>query len=301
MRVLITGATGLVGSELVSILHHNNVDVNYLSTSKDKIKSENNFKGFYWDPHKGIMDESAFIGVDAIVHLAGASIDGRWTDSYKQEIIESRIFSANLLFNTLKNNPNQVRQFVSASAIGIYPDSLTKIYTEDSREKATDFLGNVVEKWEAGVDRFDRIGFKVCKLRTGLVLSDSGGALPQMAKPIKLGIGAAFGSGKQIQSWIHVRDLSQMYFYALQHQLEGVYNAVAPNPVSNEVLTKSIAKTLSKSIILPNIPKFAMNLLLGEMHQLLFSGQFVSSKKISAAGFNFQFPELDQALKDLLQ
>ncbi|HEY0045637.1 MAG TPA: TIGR01777 family oxidoreductase [Flavobacterium sp.] len=301
MRVLITGATGLVGSELVSILHHNNVDVHYLSTSKDKIKSENNFKGFYWDPHKGIMDENAFIGVDAIVHLAGASIDGRWTDSYKQEIIESRIFSANLLFNTLKNNPNQVRQFVSASAIGIYPDSLTKIYTEDSREKATDFLGNVVEKWEAGVDRFDRIGIKVCKLRTGLVLSDSGGALPQMAKPIKLGIGAAFGSGKQFQSWIHVRDLAQMYFYALQHQLEGVYNAVAPNPVSNEVLTKSIAKTLSKSIILPNIPKFAMNLLLGEMHQLLFSGQFVSSKKISAAGFNFQFPELDQALKDLLQ
>ena len=301
MRVLITGATGLVGSELVSILHQNAVDVHYLSTSKDKIKSENNFKGFYWDPHKGIMDESAFIGVDAIVHLAGASIDGRWTDSYKQEIIESRIFSANLLFNTLKNNPNQVRQFVSASAIGIYPDSLTKIYTEDSREKATDFLGNVVEKWEAGVDRFDRIGIKVCKLRTGLVLSDSGGALPQMAKPIKLGIGAAFGSGKQIQSWIHVRDLAQMYFYALQHQLEGVYNAVAPNPVSNEVLTKSIAKTLSKPIILPNIPKFAMNLLLGEMHQLLFSGQFVSSKKISAAGFNFQFPELDQALKDLLQ
>ncbi|MBF0695175.1 MAG: TIGR01777 family protein [Flavobacterium sp.] len=301
MRILITGATGLVGSEIVSILKQTNTEIHFLSTSKDKLSGDNRIKGFYWDPQGGIMDENALIGVDAIIHLAGASIDHRWTEAYKQEIIESRVFSTNLLYTTLKHNPHQVTQIVAASAIGIYPDSLSKVYTEASQSRAEDFLGHVVVKWENGLDKFSRIGIKVCKLRTGLVLSDKGGALPQMAKPVKLGLGAAFGSGKQIQSWIHISDLARMYLFALTNQLEGVYNAVAPNPVSNQDLTRSIANVLSKNIILPNVPKFAMKIALGEMHQLLFTGQFVSSDKISETGFNFQFSDINDALRDLLQ
>lgn len=300
MKVLITGATGMIGSELVSLLLQNGVHVHYLTTSKKEIKSENNFQGFYWNPQQGIIDENCMLGVDSIIHLAGASISKRWTESYKQEIIESRIVSANLLYKLLKNNPHQVKQFVSASAIGIYPDDLQKLYTEDEKAIDQSFLGNVVVKWEESVDKFRQLDIKVCKVRTGLVLSKKGGMLQELVKPIKMGLGSPFGTGKQWQSWIHVDDLVHLYFFVIQHQWQGIYNAVAPNPVTNKQLTEAVATKLRKPFFMPNIPKFLMKIVLGEMHILLFTSQKVSAQKAIDNGYEFKFKKLETALADLL-
>jgi len=300
MKVLVTGATGLIGKELVSLLLQNGITIHYLTTSAKKIESEPNYHGFLWNPQKGVIDENCLLGVDAIIHLAGASIAKRWTYSYKQEIIESRILTTNLLFNALKNNPNQVKQIVSASAIGIYPSSLTKIYSEEDKEINPTFLGTVTEKWEFALEKFKRLNITVCKLRIGLVLAKEGGALPQMAKPVKSGMGAAFGTGKQMQSWIHIHDLVAMFLHAVQNNWSGVFNAVAPHPVTNAELIKNIADVLDKDLILPNVPQFLMKLLLGEMHILLFESQNVSDQKALNNGFQFKYKILEKALDNLL-
>jgi uncharacterized protein (TIGR01777 family) len=299
MKVLITGATGLIGNELVSLLLQNGVSIHYLTTSKKKIENELNYKGFYWNPEQGIIDENCLMGVDAIIHLAGATISKRWTNSYKQEIIESRLLSSAVLFKALKNHPNQVKQIVSASGTAIYPNNDKVIYDENSKEIDNSFLGNVVFKWEESADKFKSLGLKVCKLRTGIVLSNKGGALIEMAKPIKMGLGSPFGTGKQIQSWIHIHDIAALYFFAISNDLEGVYNAVAPNPVSNEKLTMTIATVLKKPLFMPNIPKFMMKFILGEMHELLFENRNLSAHKIIEKGFVFKYKTIDKALENI--
>jgi len=299
MKVLITGATGLIGNELVSLLLQNGVSIHYLTTSKKKIENELNYKGFYWNPEQGIIDENCLMGVDAIIHLAGATISKRWTKSYKQEIIESRLLSSAVLFKALKNNPNQVKQIVSASGTAIYPNNDKVIYDENSKEIDNSFLGNVVFKWEESADKFKSLGLKVCKLRTGIVLSNKGGALVEMAKPIKMGLGSPFGTGKQIQSWIHIHDIAALYFFAISNDLEGVYNAVAPNPVSNEKLTMTIATVLKKPLFMPNIPKFMMKFILGEMHVLLFENRNLSAQKIIDKGFVFKYKTIEKALENI--
>lgn len=301
MKILITGATGLIGTELVALLLQNGVTVHYLTTSKKKIESKPNYHGFFWNPNQGIIDENALMGVDSIIHLAGATVAKRWTSKYKQEIIESRILSSNVLFKALKENPHSVKQIVSASAIGIYPDSLTKNYTEENSDIDESFLGKVVMKWEESVNKFKLLNIKVTKIRTGLVLSTKGGALPEMLKPINMGIGSPFGSGKQVQSWIHINDLVELYLFAVQNELNGAYNAVAPNPVTNKKLTQEIAAVVKKPLFMPNIPKFLMALVLGEMHTILFASQNVSSDKIEEEGFKFQYKQLDKALINLLE
>jgi hypothetical protein len=301
MKVLVTGATGLIGTELVSLLLQNGISVNYLTTSKNKIVNELNYNGFYWSPEKGIIDENCLIGVDSIINLAGANISKRWTNSYKQEIIESRLLSSALLFKAIKNNPNQVKQIVSASGTSIYPNSDKVIYDENSTQVNNSFLGNVVVKWEESVDKFASLGLKVCKLRTGIVLSTKGGALVEMLKTIKIGLGSSFGSGKQIQTWIHIHDIASLYYFAIKNNLDGVYNAVSPNPVSNEELAFTIAKVLKKPLFMPSIPKFIMKLILGEMHELLFENRNLSAKKIIDKGFVFKYKTIDEALKNILK
>lgn len=301
MKILITGATGLIGKELTLLLLNNGHSVNYLTTSLDKIVSKPNYFGYFWNPAKGTIDENCLINVDVIIHLAGASISKKWTKAYKEEIVESRILSANLLYTTLKTYPHQVKQLISASGIAIYPQSYEVAYNEATTEKDNSFLANVVTQWEESVDVFKQLNIKVCKLRTGVVLSKKGGALPEMEKPIKMGFGANIGNGKQIQSWIHLNDLAQLYYFVLKNQLEGVFNAVAPNPVSNAELTKTIAKKLHKPLFLPNIPKFVMRLILGEMAVLLTASNNVSSKKVQDVGFQFQFPTLQLAIDDIYQ
>ena len=301
MRILITGATGLVGKKIVTLLLQKGIAVNYLTTSKSKIQNQDNYHGLYWNPQQGIIDENCFLNVDVIVHLAGANISKRWTNAYKQELVESRVLSSNLIFKTLKDNPNQVKQIISASGIAIYPNSDTTIYTEESLEKEDSFLGNLVVKWEQSVDKFNMLNIKVCKIRTGIVLSKKGGALTEMLKPVKLGMGSAYGNGKQIMSWIHIDDLVGIYFIAIQNSLEGVYNAVATNPISNKELIHTIAKILHKPLFLTAIPKFVFKLLLGEMHQLLFTNQKISNQKIVNAGYIFKYNFVDKALINLLK
>ncbi|SHJ01569.1 TIGR01777 family oxidoreductase [Algibacter luteus] len=300
MRVLITGATGLIGGEIVKLCHEKDIQVNYLTTSKSKIVQKENYKGFYWNPKANEIDVECIKDVDAIIHLAGATVSKRWTPSYKKAILSSRTQTTALLVDALKHNKHKVTQVISASAIGIYPDSLTNYYDQSHQEVSTSFLGNVVEVWEQAVDEFAKLSISVSKIRIGLVLSSEGGALTEIVKPIKFGVGAAFGSGKQWQSWIHIHDLANLFMYVLQNNLIGVYNAVAPNPVSNLELTKTAASVLNKPLFMPNIPKFFMKLILGEMHILLFESQRVSSKKIENKGFNFEYNYLEPALTDLL-
>ena len=301
MTILITGATGLVGQELVQLLLKNGHVVHYLSTSKQKVVTEEVYKGFYWDPKTAKIDLNALTNVEVIVHLAGATVSKKWTKAYKQEIIESRVISTRLLFKTLQENPNQVKQIVSASAIGIYPDSLSTIYHETDLAVDASFLGNVVKQWENEVSQFEKLNILVAKIRIGLVLAKDGGALQEMVKPIKFGVGAAFGSGQQYQSWIHLHDLAAIFSHVIENNRSGVYNGVSPYPVTNEALTQAIAKTLEKPLFLPNIPKFIMKLILGEMHILLFSSQHVSCRKLLDENFQYKFASLDKALNDLLK
>lgn len=299
-KVLITGATGLIGRELVKQCHAQGIHVNYLTTSNDKMEDRENYTGFYWNPKEREIDENAFKGVSAIVHLAGANISKRWTKKYKKTIIGSRVESMDLIYDTLQNIDHNVVHFLSASGISIYPTSKTKFYTEENDEVDDNFLAQVVVEWETAARRFKDLGMEVSKVRTGLVLSKNGGAFPQMVKPIKLGVGAPLGSGEQWQSWIHIKDIAGIYLFLLNNQLEGIYNAVAPNPVQNKKMTKMIASHLDSPLWLPNIPGFVLKLVLGEMSVLVLEGQLVSSIKIEQVGYSFKFYNLETALQDLL-
>lgn len=300
MRVLITGATGLIGKEIVKCCLKKGIQVNYLTTSNSKIEQKDDYQGFYWNPKSQDIDTNCFKDVDAIIHLAGATVSKRWTPCYKKEILSSRRDSTRLLVNSLKGEMHTIKQVISASAIGIYPDSSTNYYEENYKIKDSSFLSKVTHIWESEVDAFSTLGMVVSKIRIGLVLSNKGGALKEMLKPIKMGVGSAFGDGKQWQSWIHISDLAELFLYVLKHQLPGVYNAVAPNPVTNAELIKTIANKLEAPLFMPNIPKIVMKMVLGEMHTLLFDSQRVSSKKIEDKGFYFKHHHLQPALTDLL-
>jgi uncharacterized protein (TIGR01777 family) len=257
--------------------------------------------GFYWNPSKGIIDTACFEGVDAIINLAGSTLAKRWNPKRKTQIVQSRIQSLSLLKRSLAQQEHRVKHLISASGIGVYPSSLTNYYDETSPVNSPTFLGEVVEQWEAAADAFTELGISTSKIRIGLVLANTGGALPEMVKPMKFCMGAVFGSGDQWQSWIHIDDLAALFVFVLENQLGGIYNAVAPNPVTNSLFTKAVAKTLNKPLLLPSIPKAFMSLLLGEMHLLLFESQRVSSKRIESKGFQFTYNHLEPALEELLE
>ncbi|MCB0452764.1 MAG: TIGR01777 family oxidoreductase [Aequorivita sp.] len=299
-KVLITGATGLIGSELVRQCHNEGIAVNYFTTSKEKIEKSKNYKGFYWNPKKGEIDIEAFDGVTAIINLVGASISKCWTKQYKKIILDSRLESINLLHETLQKTDHNIVHFITASGVGIYPNSKTKLYTEEDNEVDDTFLAEVVVAWETAAAKFKNSGMEVSKVRTGVVLAKEEGALPKLIKPIKFGVGAPLGGGDQWQSWIHIQDIAGIYLFLLKNQLEGKYNAVAPNPVQNKKMTKMIASKLNIPLWMPNIPAFTLRLLLGEMSVLALEGQLVSSHKIEQLGYQFKFYNLENALQDLL-
>ena len=300
MKILITGATGLVGVEIVKLCLAKKYTVHYLTTSKTKIVNEKNYKGFYWDPSTQEIDKNCLIGIDAIINLAGASISKKWTTSHKKAILNSRIDSLRLLHRLLSENKHTVKQLCSASALGIYPSSLTEKYDESYDFVSSSFLGEVVKAWEKAIDSFQSIDLKITKIRIGIVLSNDGGALAEMIRPMKLGVGAPLGSGKQWQSWIHITDLANMFLFVLKQKLSGIYNAAASNPVTNAELTKAIAKQLKKRLFLPNVPTFMMNLILGEMSAIVLESQYLKNDKIKKDDFVFEYDTLEDALTNVI-
>jgi hypothetical protein len=295
-KILITGASGLIGTRLTELFIQQGHAVVHLGRTKRTGK----IPCFMWDVEKGMIEEDAFDGVDAVVHLAGAGVaDQRWTKRRKQEILGSRTKSTTLLARHLQNYPN-VKAVVSASAIGYYGFGLTdKEYTEES-SPGTDYLASVVSAWEGEVDKIQNK--RIVKMRVGIVLSEKGGALKEMMKPIQWGVGAPLGTGKQYMSWIHLDDLCRMFMRAVEDQtMSGAYNATGPYAVTNKELTRALAKALHKPLWLPPVPKFVLKIVVGEMANIVLNGSIVSSKKIQQTGFTFQFNSLEEALNDLLK
>ncbi len=301
MRVLITGATGLIGTRVTQLCQEKGIKVNYLTTTKDKIESKPDYKGFYWNPEKDEIDPEAFKGVSAIINLVGENIAKRWTQEQKDKIISSRVDTAALLYKTLQNNNHHITHFISASAIGIYPSSLEKLYTEENEAVDDSFVGEVVVQWEEVADNFSDLGMDVAKIRVGLVLAREGGLLEKLKEPLNFNVGSPLGSGNQWQSWIHINDVAGIFVHTLENKLEGTFNAVAPNPVTNKELINEVASKMGKSVWLPNVPAFALKAVLGEMSRLVLSSQLVSSDKIEQTGYRFEYTNLAKALEDTMQ
>lgn len=301
MVVLVTGATGLIGKALVKQLLQKGHTVHYLTTSSRKLQHTANYKGFLWTPTDYYLDEACLENVQIIFHLAGATIAKCWTTSYKAEILSSRLATAQTLYDYLRKVPNQVQQLIAASGTAIYPNHPSKNYLETESQLSHSFLGEVVQKWETQTSKFSSLGIKVCQLRTAVVFASHGGALPQLVNPIRLGLGSVMGTGNQKLSWIHLQDVVAMYLFAMDNSWEGVYNAVAPEVISNRVQTQLLAKILKRSLWMPATPQWLMQLILGEMHQLLFTDTRISCQKASDAGFVFHFPSAKLALQNCLK
>ncbi len=294
-NILITGGTGLLGNHLKKLFAEKNYHVNILSRNPGNTENV-----FLWNVEDKFIDTEVFKEAETIIHLAGTSIaEKRWTAKRKKEIIESRTTSTELLYEKLKTTPHRVKTFISASAIGIYGDMNDKWANEDQLP-GTDFSANVCKQWEASVNRISELGIRVVILRIGIVLAKDGGALPQLALPVKLFVGSALGSGKQYVSWIHIDDLCNVFLKAMNDEkINGVYNAVAPDPVSNKAFTKALAKILHRPMWPVRVPSFILRMLLGEKAAIILTSQRVSSKKIISAGFNFQFKNLEDALENI--
>lgn len=300
MKILIAGATGLIGKELIQQCEEADIAIHFLTTRKEQIDALKHGKGFYWNPSQNEIDTNAFHGVTAIVNLAGASVSKRWTRSYKDAILQSRLDTARLLHETLSTIDHQVTHYASASGISLYPSSFDKLYMEDESATSNSFLGKVVVAWEKAADNFERLNIKVSKVRIGVVLDETEGAFPKLAKPIQMGVGTPLASGRQWQSWIHRKDVAGIFMFLLKNGLSGVYNGVSPSPTTQKKMTQLIASQLKKKLWLPKVPAFVLRLMLGEMSDLVLESQLVSSEKIENAGYMFQFVNLENALSDLL-
>jgi uncharacterized protein (TIGR01777 family) len=296
-HILITGGTGLIGEQITDELLSQGYEVSHLSR---KPGNHPKVKTWLWDVAKGEIDEHCLDGVDTVLHLAGEGItDKRWTEERKKEIIESRTKSIGLIYRLIKSKPNQVNTIISASAIGYYSDRGDELLTEDSLPD-NDFMARCCIDWENAVDEGRSLGLRILKFRTGVVLDKSGGALPQMAMPVKLGFGAPFGNGRQWIPWIHWQDAVDMYLYSIENiNLSGVYNMVAPNPVTNKQLTKALARQLHRPAWPIKAPAFIFKLLLGEMSTVVLGSTRVSAEKIQKDGYIFKYPDLAGALKDI--
>ncbi|PKQ70163.1 TIGR01777 family oxidoreductase [Raineya orbicola] len=298
-HILITGGTGLVGKKITELLLAKGYAVAYLSRKKQQIPS---VKVYEWNIYQKSIEKEAITEAEAIIHLAGAGVaDKSWTESYKKEILESRVLSTRLLYETLQQTQHSVKSFISASAIGIYGFDTGEQWLDENSPHGTGFLADVTAKWETEVQKIADLGIRTAILRIGIVLAKEGGALPKLLQPIRWGLGAALGSGKQYMSWIHIKDLAQMFVFALENEnLQGVFNAVGNDPCTNTELIQKIAQILKKPLFLPNIPSFTLKLMVGEMAQMVLGGNRVSNEKILKAGFQYQFTTLKDTLQDLL-
>ena len=302
--VLITGGTGLVGRALTKHLSAKGYQIIILTRSPANKENNKYIRYAAWDIKKQEIDIDVFSSADFIVHLAGAGVvDKRWTEAYKKEIVESRTLSSKLLIDTLKNHTNKVKSIISASATGWYgPDKEPGKSFIETDKAYTDFLGHTCLLWEQSIEPAQLLGVRVCKLRTGIVLGNDGGALAEFKKPLKFGIAAILSSGKQIVSWIHIDDLCRMYIHAIENEtMSGSYNTVAPLPVSNKQLTLILAKAMRGNFFVPmHVPSIVLKLMLGESSIEVLKSTTVSCEKIRATGFDFLYPSIDIAIKELL-
>lgn len=291
-KIVIAGGSGLVGQALQDFLRKKGHEVFVLSRTK---KSTPNF--YYWNPRQKEIQKEAIEGTQILINLSGQGIaDERWTVSRKKELIESRVLPTQFLYETFKQSTS-LEQYISASGINCYPlNNYNKIYNEEDAY-GNDFLSHVVEEWEKSADLFKAF-CKVVKFRISVVLTPEGGALETIAKPIKLYVGSPLGTGKQWMPWITITDLTRMFAHAVDHQLEGAFNAIA-NANTNKEFTKSLAQVLNKPLFLPRVPAFFLQLILGEMSSMVLEGIQASNSKIKATGFEFKQEDLKLALQEL--
>ncbi len=299
MRVAIAGSSGLIGGALVPYLRAAGHDVLRLLRSAPPAGAAADF--VLWDPSRGRLDPQALAGCQAVVNLCGASVAARrWTDRRKRELHDSRVGSTRLLAEVIAAAEPRPAVFVCASATGYYGDRGDEPLTEDA-PPGTGFLPELCRAWEAAAEPARAAGVRVVHLRIGLVLARQGGALARMLGPFRLGLGGVVGSGRQFVSWIHLRDMVRAVEFVLERDdLHGPVNAVAPRPVTNRELTRCLAQLLRRPALLP-VPAPALRLLLGEMGPaLLLASQRVLPEKLRSAGLDFEFSELEPALRDLL-
>lgn len=301
--ILITGGTGLIGTALTKALVAKGNDVIILTRNKKEKQNEKNIFYAQWNIEEQTINEDAIKKADAIVHLAGANVgERRWTKKRKKEIIDSRVKSAELLVSSLKKIPNKVNAVISASAIGYYGSDMQlpnpKPFVETD-VPSNDFLGTVVQQWEGSILSVTKLKKRLVIFRTGIVLSNEGGAYKEFKKPLKFGMASTLGNGKQLVSWIHIDDLVRLYMEAIGNEnWQGVYNAVAPNPVSNKQLIKEIARHQKFSIPV-KVPEFVLKAVLGQMSIEVLKSTTVSPAKIERQGFQFLFPGIEEAVKNL--
>jgi uncharacterized protein len=298
-NILITGASGLIGTKLTELLTKRGDRVIQLG----RMRKSSSADCFTWNIDRQEIEEGALEQADTIIHLAGAGVaEKRWTPERKREILESRTKSTALLYKALAGGSHRVQTVVSASGIGYYGygDSDT-VFTE-MNSAGSDFLARVTQEWEQAVDRIAELGIRVVKIRIGIVLSRDGGALPELAKPVRLGVGAPLGTGNQMLSWIHIDDLAGIFIEAVDNtSFRGAYNAVAHSPVTNREMTKTIARILGRPLILPAVPAWTLKLMLGEMAEIVLQGSNVSGEKVWRTGYAFRYTRVEDALNDLLK
>ncbi len=300
--VLITGGTGLIGTAITKALVDKGYTV-YILTRKAR-PSHGNLIYKEWNVRAQTIDETAISEADFIVHLAGANVaDGRWTDKRKGEIVDSRVKSGGLVIKSVKTIPNKVQAVISASAIGWYgadpqvPNPKPFIET-DSADSS--FLGSTCEQWEAAIKPVTELGKRLVIFRTGIVLSNEGGAYAEFKKPLNAGAATVLGNGKQVISWIHIDDMVKLYIEAIENEAwQGIYNAVAPLPVTNKQLILEMAKQRGKFYIPVHVPSMALKVALGEMSVEVLKSATVSAKKMEEAGFEFTYPTIEKAIKQL--
>lgn len=301
--ILITGGTGLVGKTLTQLLVKKGYRVIILTRDPSSRQNKPQVSYAAWDIKKQSIDADAFIAADAIIHLAGAGVvEKKWTKAYQQEILESRTLSSKLLVDSLHNHVHKVKTIVSASAIGWYgADKVPGHFFTENETADHGFLGQTCLQWEQSIERATAFGVRVCKLRTGIILSNDGGALNEFKKPLRFGVAAILSAGKQVVSWIHIEDLCRMYIYALENNnLSGSYNAVAPMPVTNKELTLSLARNFrGKSYILMHVPGIILKLMMGKSSIEVLKSTTVSCEKIKQTGFTFLYPSIDAAMEQL--
>lgn len=301
MKVLITGGTGFIGVKLKNTLVEKGYQVHVLVRDVSKYSSSLQVKYFEWNTQSLTIDSNAFEGVEAIINLAGKNINCRWNTKNKQEILESRLRASKTLYNFLSTNSHQVKHILHASAIGIYPSSFHNQYDESQDEFNNAFLGSICQKWEKVNTSFEQLGIKNAFVRIGLVLDSKQGALPEMKKLVAFGIGNRLGTGKQYYSWIHQADLVRLMLHIVENQLEGIYNGVSSEPVTQFEFNNELALVLKKKFWIPQIPTLLFKIGLGERSQLLLDSQYVMNQKILDSGYTFQFTNVQAALKDIFK